>query len=113
MDRLRIMDNLRTKESPQRHHPSPEPATCESRHAGTQEPLAIGSGSHLRSSLVPAPYVTIPLAALLTGLTEKAIRRKIEDGKWLDGREYRRSPDGGIFISIKGYQTWIERGTDP
>jgi hypothetical protein len=56
-----------------------------------------------------APYVTIALAAFVTGLTEKAIRRKIEDGKWIEGREYRRSPDGGIFISIKGYQQWVEK----
>ena len=60
--------------------------------------------------LAPAPYVTIQLASTITGLTEKAIRRKIEDGKWLDGREYRRSPDGGIFISMKGYQAWVEKG---
>ncbi|WP_396330408.1 excisionase [Burkholderia anthina] len=59
--------------------------------------------------VAPAPYVTVALAAMITGLTEKAIRRKIEDGKWLDGREYRRSPDGGIFISIKGYQQWVEQ----
>lgn len=61
--------------------------------------------------IAPAPYVTIPLAAVMTGLTEKAIRRKIEDGKWLEGREYRRSPDGGIFISIRGYSTWVEKVT--
>ncbi|AXF20505.1 excisionase [Burkholderia pyrrocinia] len=59
--------------------------------------------------IAPAPYVTVALAAVITGLSEKAIRRKIEDGKWLDGREYRRSPDGGIFISIKGYQLWVEQ----
>ncbi|AAR97714.1 excisionase [Bordetella bronchiseptica] len=58
-----------------------------------------------------APYVTIPLAAVITGLTEKAIRRKIEEGKWVEGREYRRSPDGGIFISLKGYQQWVEKAT--
>lgn len=58
-----------------------------------------------------APYVTIPLAAVITGLTEKAIRRKIEEGKWVEGREYRRSPDGGIFISLKGYQQWVEKVT--
>lgn len=58
-----------------------------------------------------APYVTIPLAAAITGLTEKAIRRKIEDGKWIEGREFRRSPDGGVFISIKGYQQWVEKAT--
>jgi hypothetical protein len=62
-------------------------------------------------SIEPAPYVTISLAATITGLTEKAIRRKIEDGKWLEGREYRRSPDGGVFISIKGFATWLEQGS--
>lgn len=61
--------------------------------------------------LHPAPYVTISLAATITGLTEKAIRRKIEEGKWLEGREYRRSPDGGIFISLKGFTQWVEKAT--
>lgn len=58
---------------------------------------------------MPWPYVTVARAAALIGISEKAIRRKIEDGKWLDGREYRRSPDGGIYISIKGFQSWVER----
>jgi hypothetical protein len=58
--------------------------------------------------IAPAPYVTVPLAAALTGLTEKAIRRKIECGKWVEGREYRRSVDGGIFISLKGFTAWLE-----
>lgn len=55
-----------------------------------------------------APYVTIAKASELTGLSEKAIRRKIEDGKWIEGHHYRRSPDGGIFISMKGYVQWLE-----
>ena len=59
----------------------------------------------------PAPYVTIHLASAITGLSEKAIRRKIEEGKWIEGREYRRSPDGGIFISIKGFAQWVEKAT--
>lgn len=59
--------------------------------------------------IMPAQYVTIHLAATITGLTEKAIRRKIEEGKWIEGREFRRSPDGGVFISIRGYEQWVER----
>lgn len=62
-------------------------------------------------AVAPAPYVTVALAATITGLTEKAIRRKMEEGKWLEGREYRKSPDGGIFISIKGFMSWVERAT--
>lgn len=58
--------------------------------------------------LQPAPYVTIRLAAILTGYTEKAIRRKIEDGVWIENREWRRAPDGTILISIKGFQQWAE-----
>lgn len=58
----------------------------------------------MAAQVAPAPYITVALAALITGLTEKAIRRTIEDGKWLACREYRKSPDGGLFISIKGYQ---------
>jgi hypothetical protein len=62
--------------------------------------------------VAPAPYVTISMAATLTGLTEKAIRRKIEEGRWIDGREFRRSPDGCIFISLRGYTKWVEKALE-
>jgi hypothetical protein len=58
----------------------------------------------------PAPYVTVVLTAAMTGYTEKAIRRKIQERVWLEGREYRKSPDGRILISIKGYTSWVEQG---
>ena len=58
--------------------------------------------------LTSAPYVTVRVASVMTGLTERAIRAKISEGKWIEGREYRRAPDGGIFISIKGFVAWIE-----
>lgn len=57
-----------------------------------------------------ACFVTIALAALMTGLSEKAIRRKIEEGKWLVGREVFKSPDGGVFVSIQGFESWVGRG---
>jgi hypothetical protein len=65
----------------------------------------------LNSNTPLASYITVHLASSATGLTEKAIRRKIEDGKWIEGREYWRTEDGGIFISIKGYESWVERAT--
>lgn len=61
--------------------------------------------------VAPAPYVRIPLYAAISGLTEKAIRCKIEQGKWAEGREYRRSPDGEIWISVQGVARWVERAT--
>jgi len=57
-----------------------------------------------------ADYVTIPVAAAMTGYSAKAIRRKIEAGVWLEGREFRRAPDGHVLISVKGYESWVERG---
>lgn len=81
-------------------------------------PLPRG-GSKSRASLDLAPwtltsaradYVTIPIAAAITGYSVKAIRRKIEAGVWLEGREFRRAPDGHVLISVKGYELWVEKG---
>lgn len=49
----------------------------------------------------PASYVTVDLAAACIGLTDRAIRRKIQDGVWLDGREYRKGPDGRVYIHLE------------
>lgn len=62
------------------------------------------------TSIRAAPFVTITLASAMTGLSEKAIRRKIEDGKWLIGREVFKSPDGGVFVSMRGFENWVGRG---
>ncbi len=61
-------------------------------------------------TVTPAPYVLIPLAAAMTGYSEKAIRRKIEEGHWVEGREWRKAPDGHILISLKGFEKWAESG---
>ena len=58
--------------------------------------------------VAPAPYVRISLAAMITGYTEKAIRRKIADGVWREGEVWRKAQDGSILISIKGYTAWAE-----
>jgi len=54
--------------------------------------------------------VTVRKASTVTGLTEKAIRRKIEVGKWQRGHHYHVSPDHGIFIDLDAIRNWI-RGT--
>jgi len=60
-------------------------------------------------TLTPARFVTVKLAATLTGISEKAIRRKIERGVWLEGKHWRRA-DGGIFIDMKAYERWADKG---
>jgi hypothetical protein len=61
-----------------------------------------------RVMVAPAPYVTIEQASVMIGLTPKACRKKIECGVWLEGREYRRGPDGRIYVSISGFKNWVE-----
>ena len=59
--------------------------------------------------LQAARYVRLPLFERLTGYTQKAVRRKIESGAWLEGREYRRAPDGHIIVDLQGYHRWVEK----
>jgi hypothetical protein len=42
----------------------------------------------------------------LTGYTEKAVRRKIEAGVWLEGYEVDRAANGDITVYMPGYYRW-------
>lgn len=55
-------------------------------------------------------YVTVKLAASLTGFSEKAIRRKKEEGVWIEGSEWVCAPDGTILVDMEGYERWVARG---
>lgn len=88
---------------PSRRRPAPRPAQA-------LEYGALRPGDSERARHSGADYVTIPVAAAMTGYSAKAIRRKIEAGVWLEGREFRRAPDGHVLISVKGYELWVERG---
>jgi hypothetical protein len=58
--------------------------------------------------VAPARYVTIVLAAGLTGYTVQAIETKIARGIWVEGREWKRAPDGRVLIDMRGYERWAE-----
>lgn len=57
----------------------------------------------------PARYVTIELAAVLTGFTPGAIRQKIATGVWLKDRQYVKR-EGRVLIDMRGYEKWVEVG---
>jgi hypothetical protein len=57
---------------------------------------------------MPVRYVLIGKFAAETGYTEKAIRKKIEDGVWIQGRHYRKAPDGRIMMDMEEYERWVE-----
>lgn len=60
--------------------------------------------------VAPARFVVIKLAATITGLTERAIEGKISKGQWASGRQYRKGPDGRIYIDMEGYTKWLLTG---
>lgn len=50
--------------------------------------------------------VVIEKAAEITGYSQKALRKKIEDGVLLEGHEYVRAPDGRVLIDLPGFNRW-------
>jgi len=51
--------------------------------------------------------VAVKKAAAMTGLTAGAIRKRIERGIWLEGREWHRDPLGRIMIDTQGIDKWV------
>lgn len=54
-------------------------------------------------------YISIAKFCDITGYTPKAVSRKREEGVWIEGKHYRRAPDGHILIDIVGYNEWVEK----
>jgi hypothetical protein len=65
-------------------------------------------GAAVSPILAPARYVRISLFEVLTGYSTKAIEGKIANGVWVEGREYKRAPDGHVLVDMKGYERWVE-----
>lgn len=57
-------------------------------------------------------WVLIPVFCALTGYTVKAVQRKIQSGVWLQGKHYRKAPDGHITMNMQSYYRWVEGGGD-
>lgn len=58
-------------------------------------------------------YVLVAKFCEKTGYTEKAVRRKIENGRWTEGHHFRRAPDGHILIDMEVYRKWVEAASAP
>jgi hypothetical protein len=58
-------------------------------------------------------YVLISKFCAESGYSEKAVRRKIEEGVWLENRQFRKAPDGHILIDVQGVERWVEGQLEP
>jgi len=52
-------------------------------------------------------FVTIEMASKSIGLSRRAIQSKIHKCVWVLNRQYRKGPDGRIYIDIEGVEKWI------
>ena len=59
-------------------------------------------------AVAPARYVTIKGAAAAMGLSEGAVRKRLERGIWLEGKQWRKAPDQRIYIDMLAVAAWIE-----
>lgn len=66
-----------------------------------------GAGALLSERALGSRYVLIPLFCQLTGYSEKAVRRKLEERVWREGKQYRRAPDGRIIMDLLAYEKWV------
>jgi hypothetical protein len=64
--------------------------------------------SSMGNMAIRIEWVLLPLFCALTGYTEKAVRRKIEDGVWLQGKHYKKVC-GRIHMSMEAYRQWVEQ----
>ena len=47
----------------------------------------------------------------LIGKGEQWAWGKIKEGKWVEGEQFVRDPDGNIWVSIKGWKKWLTSNT--
>ena len=73
------------------------------------EQVPIVSVAPAAVQIVSARFVTIELAAAMTGFTPGAIRTKIAKSVWLEGRQWVKR-DGRVLIDMKGYEQWAAGG---
>lgn len=53
-------------------------------------------------------WVLIKKITELIGYTDDAIRAKIARGIWLEGKHWRKAPDGRLMFNLEAIQKWIE-----
>jgi len=56
-------------------------------------------------------WVLIKRFAEITGYSENAVRHKVKNGTWMEGRIWRKAPDGRIFVNVVEFERWVESET--
>lgn len=57
---------------------------------------------------LPVYYVRVPIFCAATGYSKDAVDAKIRKGVWIEGKQYRRAPDGHILVDLRRFHEWVE-----
>lgn len=55
-----------------------------------------------------AKWVKAAQLESINGYSPDAIRGKIRNGHWKQGREWKKAPDGNIMVNPRAIDEWIE-----
>ena len=56
----------------------------------------------------PSQWVLVKRFAEVTGYSENAVRYEVKNGTWVQGRIWRKAPDGRIFVNLGEFERWVE-----
>jgi hypothetical protein len=59
-------------------------------------------------TVIPIKWVKLKQFSQLTGITEIAVRKKRQDGKWGE-KIVKTAKDGMLYVNIDEYHKWIEQ----
>lgn len=63
----------------------------------------------MENRTIPAlKWIKLKLFCQLTGITEMAVRKKRNEGKWSE-QIVKRAKDGMLYVNIEEYYKWIEK----
>jgi hypothetical protein len=53
-------------------------------------------------------YIRLKKYEEISGVTQEAFRGKIKRSQLIQGRHYRKAPDGSIFVDWQEMDSWVE-----
>ena len=59
-----------------------------------------------------ARFVTVELAGTMMGLSADAVRKRMQRGVWVEGKHYRKTPDGRVWVDMEGIEKWVLAETE-
>ncbi|HEX8988735.1 MAG TPA: hypothetical protein VF816_12325, partial [Rhodocyclaceae bacterium] len=68
-------------------------------------------GSGIRRSVmsgqpIPLAWVTLQVYASSSGYSVGALRQKIRRGHFIEGKHFRKAPDGRVLMNVEACQNW-------